>query len=73
MTDWQEESAGRLRLAMKMRGETARSLAVKSGVSDRAIRSWATCRNVPNAYTARAVCEALGVSMDWVFAREARR
>lgn len=42
-------------------------------MSGNTVRGWATCRSVPNAYTARAVCEALGVSMDWVFAREARR
>lgn len=73
MTGWQAESARRLRHVMRVKGETVRTLAAKSGVSDRAIRSWANGKSMPNAYSARAVCEALGVSMDWLFAREARR
>ena len=72
MGDWQAESARRLRHAMRLRGETVRSLAAKSGVSDRAIRSWAGGTSTPNVFTARAVCEALRVSMDWVFARDWR-
>lgn len=67
MGDWQAESRCRLRKAMRVRGETAHSLAEKAGLSDCVVRRWANGKSMPNAYTARAVCEALRVSMDWVF------